>query len=103
MTTPDLVDRVRGRLATSGTAITRAEVARAVREESGIAGYDDILVATDRMTQEFVGAGPLESLLRAPGTTDVLVTAPDEVWRDGDGGLRRTDITFPDEDSVRRL
>ena len=100
---PDLVDRVRGRLATSGTAITRAEVARAVREESGIAGHDDILVATDRMTQEFVGAGPLEPLLRAPGTTDVLVTAPDQVWCDGDDGLHRTDISFPDEDAVRRL
>ncbi|HEX6353382.1 TadA family conjugal transfer-associated ATPase [Actinophytocola sp.] len=103
MSTADLVERVRGRLATSGTAITRAEVARAVREESGIAGHDDILVATDLMTREFVGAGPLEPLLRAPGTTDVLVTAPDEVWCDGAGGLRRTDITFADEDSVRRL
>lgn len=103
MNTPDLVNRVRGRLANSGTAITRAEVARAVREESGIAGHDDILVATDKMTQEFVGAGPLEPLLRAPGTTDVLVTAPDEVWCDGDGGLHRTGVTFPDEDAVRRL
>ncbi|MFC4854463.1 TadA family conjugal transfer-associated ATPase [Actinophytocola glycyrrhizae] len=103
MSTSELVDRVRGRLAGSGTAVTGAEVARAVREESGVAGHDDILVATDRMTQEFVGAGPLEPLLREPGTTDVLVTAPDEVWRDGDGGLRRTDVRFPDEDAVRRL
>jgi pilus assembly protein CpaF len=103
MTTADLVQRVRGRLATTGTAVTSAEVARAVREESGIAGHDDILVATDRMTQEFVGAGPLEPLLRAPGTTDVLVTGPDQVWLDGDGGLRRTDVTFPGEDAVRRL
>ena len=103
MSSPELVDRVRGRLATSGTTITGAKVARAVREESGVAGHDDILVATDRMTQEFVGAGPLEPLLRAPGTTDVLVTAPDQVWCDGDGGLRRTGIRFPDEDSVRRL
>ena len=103
MNTPDLVNRVRGRLANSGTAITPAEVARAVREESGIAGHDDILVATDRMTQEFVGAGPLEPLLRAPGTTDVLVTAPDQVWCDNDKGLRRTNVTFPDEDAVRRL
>ncbi|MFI7675127.1 TadA family conjugal transfer-associated ATPase [Actinophytocola sp. NPDC049390] len=103
MSSPELVERVRGRLASSGTTITGAEVARAVREESGVAGHDDILVATDRMTQEFVGAGPLEPLLRAPGTTDVLVTAPDQVWCDGDGGLRRTDIRFPDEDSVRRL
>jgi pilus assembly protein CpaF len=103
MSTPELVERVRSRLATSGTAVTRAEVARAVREESGIAGHDDILIATDRMTQEFVGAGPLEPLLRTPGTTDVLVTAPDQVWCDGDGGLRRTGVTFPDEDAVRRL
>ncbi len=103
MSSPELVERVRGRLASSGTTITGAEVARAVREESGVAGHDDILVATDRMTQEFVGAGPLEPLLRAPGTTDVLVTAPDQVWCDGDGGLHRTDIRFPDEDSVRRL
>lgn len=103
MSTPDLIARVRDRLATNGTAVTRAEVARAVREETGIAGHDDILHATDRMTQEFVGAGPLEPLLRAPGTTDVLVTAPDQVWCDGDGGLRRTDVTFPDEDAVRRL
>lgn len=103
MSTSDLVDRVRGRLASSGTAVTRAEVARAVREESGLAGHDDILVATDRMTQEFVGAGPLEPLLRAPGTTDVLVTAPDQVWCDGVDGLRRTDIAFSDEESVRRL
>ena len=103
MSTPELVERVRSRLATSGTAVTRAEVARAVREESGIAGHDDILTATDRMTQEFVGAGPLEPLLRTPGTTDVLVTAPDQVWCDGEGGLRRTDVAFPDEDAVRRL
>lgn len=103
MTSPDLVERVRGRLANNGVAVTSAQVARAVREESGIAGHDDILVATDRMTQEFVGAGPLEPLLRAPGTTDVLVTGPDQVWRDGDDGLRRTDVTFPDENAVRRL
>jgi pilus assembly protein CpaF len=103
MPTHDLVERVRGRLAGAGGSVTRAEVARAVREESGIAGHDDILVATDRMTQEFVGAGPLEPLLRAPGTTDVLVTAPDQVWRDGDNGLHRTDVTFPDEAAVRRL
>jgi len=103
VSTPELVERVRSRLATSGTAVTRAEVARAVREESGIAGHDDILIATDRMTQEFVGAGPLEPLLRTPGTTDVLVTAPDQVWCDGEDGLHHTSVTFPPEDAVRRL
>ncbi|MGH3761297.1 TadA family conjugal transfer-associated ATPase [Actinophytocola sp.] len=100
----DLVDRVRSRLASGGTEITSAEVARAVREEAGgIVGDADVLDALRLMRQEFVGAGPLDPLLRAPGTTDVLVTGPEQVWRDGDGGLRRTDVTFPDEDAVRRL
>jgi pilus assembly protein CpaF len=100
----DLVNRVRSRLASSGTKITPAEVARAVRDEAGgIVGDADVLHALHLMRQEFVGAGPLEPLLRAPGTTDVLVTAPDQVWVDGDGGLRRTDVTFADEDAVRRL
>jgi pilus assembly protein CpaF len=100
----DLVNRVRSRLASSGNKITPAEVARAVREEAGgIVGDADVLHALHLMRQEFVGAGPLDPLLRAPGTTDVLVTAPDQVWLDGDGGLRRTDVTFPDEDAVRRL
>lgn len=100
----DLVDRVRGRLASSGLEITSAEVARAVREEAGgVVGDADVLAALRLMRQEFVGAGPLDPLLRAPGTTDVLVTGPDQVWLDGDGGLRRTEVAFPDEDAVRRL
>ncbi|MPZ82054.1 MAG: TadA family conjugal transfer-associated ATPase [Actinophytocola sp.] len=100
----NLVGRVRSRLASSGTEITSAVVARAVREEAGgIVGDADVLDALRLMRQEFVGAGPLDPLLRADGTTDVLVTGPDQVWLDGVGGLRRTDVTFPDEDAVRRL
>ncbi|GAB3443141.1 TadA family conjugal transfer-associated ATPase [Actinophytocola sediminis] len=99
-----LVDRVRGRLASTATEITSAVVAEAVRAEAGgVVGDVDMLSALRLMRQEFVGAGPLDPLLRADGVTDVLVTAPDEVWLDGAGGLRRTEVTFPDEDAVRRL
>lgn len=100
----ELVERVRGRLADSGVPITAAVVADAVREEAGgVLGHRDLLDALRLIRQEFVGAGPLEPLLRTPGVTDVLVSAPDEVWIDDSNGLRRTDVTFPDEDSVRRL
>ncbi|OLF15843.1 TadA family conjugal transfer-associated ATPase [Actinophytocola xanthii] len=102
--TTDLVDRVRGRLASTATVITPAVVARAVREEAGgVVGDADVLSALRLMRQEFVGAGLLDPLLRTDEVTDILVTAPDQVWLDGPGGLRRTDVTFPDEDSVRRL
>jgi pilus assembly protein CpaF len=52
---------------------------------------------------ELTGVGMLEPLLRADGTTDVLVTAPDAVWVDDGNGLRRTSVRFADEDAVRRL
>ncbi|WP_018683882.1 TadA family conjugal transfer-associated ATPase [Actinokineospora enzanensis] len=103
----DLVERVRERLARGSRdtpAITAAAVAGAVRAEAGgLVGHTDLLDALTRLRQEFVGAGPLDPLLRDPTTTDVLVTAPDQVWVDGAAGLRRTEVRFPDEDAVRRL
>jgi pilus assembly protein CpaF len=102
--TNDLVEQVRRRLAGGGREITAAAVANAVREEAGgVVGHADLLDALTLLRQEFVGAGPLDPLLRDPTTTDVLVTAPDQVWTDGAGGLRRTDIEFADDDAVRRL
>jgi pilus assembly protein CpaF len=102
--TTDLVERVRQRLVVGGAMPTPALVADAVRTEAGgVVGHTDLLVALRSLGDEFAGAGALEPLLRDPGTTDVLVTGPDEVWLDGESGLRRTDIRFPGEDAVRRL
>ncbi|MGM1059689.1 TadA family conjugal transfer-associated ATPase [Saccharothrix sp. Mg75] len=100
----DLVERVRLRLANGSGDLTSAAVAEAVRGEAGgVLGDEDVQRALAVLRQEFVGAGLLEPLLRDPDTTDVLVTAPDQVWVDGVGGLRRTGICFPDEAAVRRL
>jgi pilus assembly protein CpaF len=100
----EFVERVRSRVASGGNEITFAAVADAIRDEtSGVVGDKDVLAAIRLLHQEFEGAGPLEPLLREPGTTDVLVTAPDEVWVDGPHGLRKSDIGFGDEASVRRL
>jgi pilus assembly protein CpaF len=99
-----LVERVRNRLAASGSPVTSASVATAVREEAGgLVGDADVLTALRMLQQEFLGAGILESLLLDPEVTDVLVTAPDSVWIDRGGGLQRSSLTFPDEDGVRRL
>jgi len=100
----DLVDRVRTRLAGREADMSAAAVAEAVRAEAdGVLGDGDVLAALTLLEQEFVGAGPLDPLLRDPATTDVLVTGPDQVWVDGADGLRRTGVRFTDEDAVRRL
>jgi pilus assembly protein CpaF len=99
-----LMDRVRRRLAGSDETITAAAVAAAVREEAGgLIGDVDLLAALRSLHQEFLGAGILEPLLADPEVADVLVTAPDAIWIDRGGGLLRCPLSFPDEDSVRRL
>ena len=100
----DLVERVRERLAALGGDVTDAVVADAFRAETGGVASDlDTLGAVRELRQEFSGTGPLAPLLRDPEVTDVLVTGPERVWIDGPDGLRRTTVSFRDDDSVRRL
>lgn len=99
-----LIDRVRERLATEGAPLRPSVVAAAIRAESGgVLGDTEVLTNLRELQTELVGAGVLEPLLCAPGTTDVLVTGPDAVWVDTGSGLRRTAVSFPDEAAVRRL
>jgi len=101
---PSLIDRVRERLVAETAPLSPDVVAAAIRAESGgLLGDTEVLSNLRALDTELTGAGVLEPLLRADGTTDVLVTAPDAVWVDAGHGLRRTDIRFPDEAAVRRL
>lgn len=49
------------------------------------------------------GLGPLDLLLHRPGLTDIYVNAPDQVWTDGRDGLRREEVSFPDDAAVQEL
>ncbi|QXJ23156.1 TadA family conjugal transfer-associated ATPase [Actinomadura graeca] len=98
-----LSDAVRGRLADKGDEPTAGRVAAALRAEERLLGDREILSLTDELRAEFVGAGPLEPLLRSPDVTDVLVNGPHEVWVDAGAGLVRTSLRFQDEATLRRL
>ncbi|GAB3007761.1 TadA family conjugal transfer-associated ATPase [Mycobacterium bourgelatii] len=99
-----LIERVRERLAAESMPLKPNVVAAAIRAESGgMLGDTEVLANLRVLQTELTGAGILEPLLCAEGTTDVLVTAPDAVWFDNGKGLRRSDIRFADEGAVRRL
>lgn len=99
-----LIDRVRERLATESAPLRPNVVAAAIRAESGgVLGDDEVLSNLRILQTELTGAGILQPLLCADGTTDVLVTAPDSVWVDAGNGLRRSTVGFPDDVAVRRL
>lgn len=104
LVTTELLDRVRERLAQHGQSPDPAQVASAIRAESGgVLGDTELLRALRLLQTELTGAGVLEPLLHDPLVSDVLVTAPDAVWVDRGRGLQRTPITFADEAAVRRL
>ncbi|MBN3932996.1 TadA family conjugal transfer-associated ATPase [Streptomyces verrucosisporus] len=98
-----MVDAVRLRLAEAGAEPTPARVAAALRAQGRLLGDSAVLGVVEALRSEMVGAGPLEPLLAEPEVTDVLVTAPDEVWVDRGGGVERTAVRFPDAAAVRRL
>ncbi len=99
-----LLERVRERLAVERAPLRPGVVAQAIRAESGgLLGDTEVLAGMRILQTELTGAGILDPLLRGEHTTDVLVTAPDEVWVDDGNGLRRSGIRFDDEDAVRRL
>ncbi|WP_134767858.1 TadA family conjugal transfer-associated ATPase [Nocardioides sp. 1609] len=98
-----LVEEVRERLAGSPGELTPHRVAETLRAAGRPVGDAMVLAVHEALRRDVVGAGPLEPLLRLPGTTDVLVNGAGAVYLDRGSGLERSDVTFPDEASVRRL
>ena len=98
-----LVAAVRERLAATPGELTPHRVAEALRAAGRPVGDATVLEVYEALLRDVVGAGPLEPLLRTPGVTDVLVNGADDVYLDRGDGLERTDVTFADEDAVRRL
>ncbi|WP_295624772.1 TadA family conjugal transfer-associated ATPase [uncultured Corynebacterium sp.] len=99
-----MLERVRRRLVDSAAGAEADHIAEAVREETGgVVGDAQLLAILRTLRGELVGAGPLDGLLRMPHVTDVLVTAPDEVWIDRGDGPEAVAVTFRDDGEVRRL
>lgn len=78
----------------------RGAVARAVRAEGVLLPPAELARLVRELTDELAGLGPLESLLREPEVTDVLVNGPGEVWVERAGRLERTDVAFGDADAL---
>ncbi len=55
------------------------------------------------VSDEILGHGPLEPLLRDPEVTEIIVNGPDKVFVERGGRLQRTTVTFPSEEALRRV
>jgi pilus assembly protein CpaF len=77
-----------GRIADEeGLALTRAERVRML----------------EQITDEILGLGPLEPLLRDESVTEVMVNGPQQVYVEREGRLEATNVTFQNDDHVMRI
>jgi len=57
----------------------------------------------EQIVAEILGHGPIEPLLQDDTISEVMVNGPKSVWIEQGGKLRKTDITFQDNDHVMRV
>lgn len=62
----------------------------------------DVLKIAKIVIDEIVGLGPLEDLLHDDTVSEVMVNGPTQVYVERNGKLLKTDVTFEDEEHVRR-
>jgi pilus assembly protein CpaF len=70
-----------------GLALTRAERVRML----------------EQITDEIIGLGPLEPLLRDDTVTEVMVNGPRQVYIERSGRLELTNVVFQNDDHVMRI
>jgi len=51
----------------------------------------------------FIGFGPIESLLKDPEVTEVMINGPQQIYVERKGSLELTNLTFADEEQVLYL
>lgn len=95
--------KVQERLGALGRAYTPRDVAAVLRDLGEVVTDAGVLEVIDRLRRHSTGAGPLEDLLRGPRVSDVVVNGPADVFVDRGRGLERADVTFVDDEQVRRL
>lgn len=101
----DMRDRLDG--GELGEAALRTEIASRLqrmleREETPLSAADRREIIED-VTDNILGYGPIEPLLRDATVTEVMVNNADTVYVEREGRLYLTDRRFVDEDHLRRV
>ena len=82
------IEEIFGKIADEeGLALTRAERVRML----------------EQITDEILGLGPLEPLLRDETLTEVMVNGPQQVYIEREGKLELTNVTFQNDEHVMKI
>src|SRR5881396_336955 len=72
------------------------------RDETPLAGADRARIARE-VTDEILGHGPIEPLLRDPMVSEIMVNGPRKIYVERAGRLSVVDAEFADEGHLRRV
>jgi pilus assembly protein CpaF len=82
----------------------RAEVAAVLREERAILAAAAVTEMVNQVSDEVVGLGPIERLLKDPEVSEVMVNGADDVFVERKGRIERVDgLLFEGEEQVYHL
>jgi pilus assembly protein CpaF len=89
----------------------QAEVRRQIEELFGKIADEEGLALTraervrmlEQITDEILGLGPLEPLLRDETITELMVNGPQQVYIERDGMLELTNVTFQNDEHVMKI
>ncbi len=94
---------VRASLVASGADPSARSVADALRRERRVLDHAGMSRLVQEMQSDLSGFGPLDPWVVAPGVTDIVVNGHRQVFVDRGRGLEPVDVTFRDDESIRRL
>ena len=87
--------------------VVRREVRVLIRdlcqEEKGLLSNSDQEKLMDEVMDETFGLGPLETLLKDPTISDILVNRFDSIYVERKGRLELSDVTFRDNSHLRQI
>src|SRR5699024_10320406 len=83
--------------------VSNAAVAEADQRTRRVPCSSALLEPGTRLTTQLSGARPLLTMLEVPGTTDVFVNGPREIFAGTGDGPRLLDLSLGSEDEVRSL
>ncbi len=108
-----VADRVRERLDTAALAEVppadrrlrvREEALRVLRDQRVVLAARDLTRIVSEVSDEVVGLGPIEFLLKDPDVTEVMVNGPDDVYVERKGRIERVKPgLFEGEEAVHHL
>jgi pilus assembly protein CpaF len=80
----------------------QAEVHKALAEENVALSASERTQLVRDVIDDALGYGPIDRFLQDPGITEVMVNGPKTVYIERRGKIEPTDVTFVDEDHLRR-